>query len=60
MYWRPILFPDRSEKGRDAGTALRFCLLIADVDIGNIGAQLQTDQAEADKKIAYTKAEEEE
>ncbi|MDD4572574.1 MAG: flotillin-like FloA family protein, partial [Clostridia bacterium] len=32
---------------------------IADVDIGrNIGAQLQTDQAEADKKIAQAKAEE--
>ena len=32
---------------------------IADIDIGrNIGAQLQTDQAEADKKIAQAKAEE--
>src|SRR5690606_21410148 len=32
---------------------------IADVDIGkNIGAELQTEQAEADKKIAQAKAEE--
>jgi uncharacterized protein YqfA (UPF0365 family) len=48
------------EKGLDAGTAFEILSIdIADVDIGkNIGAQLQTDQAEADKKIAQAKAEE--
>ena len=47
-------------KGRDAGTAFEILSIdIADVDIGkNIGAFLQTDQAEADKKIAQAKAEE--
>ena len=47
-------------KGLDAGTAFEILSIdIADVDIGkNIGAQLQTDQAEADKKIAQAKAEE--
>ena len=41
-------------KGLDAGTAFEILSIdIADVDVGrNIGAQLQTDQAEADKKIA--------
>ena len=40
-------------KGLDAGTAFEILSIdIADVDVGrNIGAQLQTDQAEADKKI---------
>lgn len=47
-------------KGLDAGTAFEILSIdIADVDIGkNIGAKLQTDQAEADKKIAQAKAEE--
>ncbi|GAA0362566.1 uncharacterized protein YqfA (UPF0365 family) [Bacillus horti] len=48
------------DKGLDAGTAFEILSIdIADVDIGkNIGAELQTDQAEADKKIAQAKAEE--
>jgi uncharacterized protein YqfA (UPF0365 family) len=48
------------DKGLDAGTAFEILSIdIADVDIGrNIGAQLQTDQAEADKRIAQAKAEE--
>jgi uncharacterized protein YqfA (UPF0365 family) len=48
------------ERGLDAGTAYEILSIdIADVDIGrNIGAELQTDQAEADKKIAQAKAEE--
>ncbi|GFR37408.1 UPF0365 protein YqfA [Insulibacter thermoxylanivorax] len=48
------------EKGLDAGTAFEILSIdIADVDVGrNIGAQLQTDQAEADKRIAQAKAEE--
>ena len=47
-------------KGREAGTAFEILSIdIADIDVGrNIGAQLQTDQAEADKKIAQAKAEE--
>jgi uncharacterized protein YqfA (UPF0365 family) len=47
-------------KGLDAGTAFEILSIdIADVDVGsNIGAQLQADQAEADKKIAQAKAEE--
>jgi len=47
-------------KGLDAGTAFEILSIdVADVDIGdNIGAQLQTDQAEADKEIAQAKAEE--
>jgi len=47
-------------KGLDAGTAYEILSIdIADVDIGkNIGAVLQTDQAEADKKIAQARAEE--
>lgn len=47
-------------KGLDSGTAFEILSIdIADVDIGkNIGAQLQTDQAEADLKIAQAKAEE--
>ena len=48
------------ERGLDAGTAFEILSIdIADVDIGrNIGAELQTDQAEADKRIAQAKAEE--
>ncbi|MBS6062567.1 MAG: flotillin-like protein FloA [Peptostreptococcaceae bacterium] len=48
------------DKGLDSGTAFEILSIdIADVDVGrNIGAQLQTDQAEADKKIAQAKAEE--
>ncbi|RBP02369.1 uncharacterized protein YqfA (UPF0365 family) [Rossellomorea aquimaris] len=47
-------------KGLDAGTAFEILSIdIADVDIGkNIGAELQTEQAEADKNIAQAKAEE--
>lgn len=47
-------------KGLDAGTAFEILSIdIADVDIGkNIGAKLQIDQAEADKRIAQAKAEE--
>jgi uncharacterized protein YqfA (UPF0365 family) len=47
-------------KGLDAGTAYEILSIdIADVDVGkNIGAELQTDQAEADKRIAQAKAEE--
>ena len=47
-------------KGLDSGTAFEILSVdIADVDVGdNIGAKLQTDQAEADLKIAQAKAEE--
>ncbi|KUO77395.1 MAG: hypothetical protein APF81_19900 [Desulfosporosinus sp. BRH_c37] len=47
-------------KGLDAGTAFEILSIdMADVDVGkNIGAQLQMDQAEADKRIAQAKAEE--
>ncbi len=47
-------------KGLDSGTAFEILSIdIADVDVGkNIGAGLQTDQAEADKRIAQAKAEE--
>jgi uncharacterized protein YqfA (UPF0365 family) len=47
-------------KGLDSGTAFEILSIdIADVDVGkNIGAELQTDQAEADKGIAQAKAEE--
>jgi uncharacterized protein YqfA (UPF0365 family) len=47
-------------KGLDSGTAFEILSIdIADVDLGrNIGAELQTEQAEADKKIAQAKAEE--
>jgi uncharacterized protein YqfA (UPF0365 family) len=46
--------------GLDAGTAFEIVSIdIADVDVGqNIGAILETDRAEADKKIAQAKAEE--
>jgi uncharacterized protein YqfA (UPF0365 family) len=57
--------PDRISKtvlakGLDAGTAFEILSIdIADVDVGkNIGAHLQTEQAEADKRIAQAKAEE--
>ncbi len=48
------------EKGLDSGTAFEILSIdIADVNVGrNIGAQLQTDQAEADKNVAQAKAEE--
>lgn len=47
-------------KGLDSGTAFEILSIdIADVDVGkNIGAELQIDQAEADKNIAQAKAEE--
>ncbi|CUH94154.1 UPF0365 protein [Propionispora sp. 2/2-37] len=47
-------------KGLDAGTAFEILSIdIADVDVGrNIGAELMTDQAEAEKRIAQAKAEE--
>lgn len=57
--------PDRISKtvlgkGLDAGTAFEILSIdIADVDVGeNIGAKLQTDQAEADLRVARAKAEE--
>lgn len=48
------------QRGLDAGTAFEILSIdIADVDVGtNIGAQLQTDQAQADLKVAEAKAEE--
>lgn len=47
-------------KGLDAGTAFEILSIdIADIDVGrNIGAELMTDQAEADKRIAQARAEE--
>lgn len=47
-------------KGLDSGTAYEILSIdIADVDVGdNIGARLQADQAEADKRVAQAKAEE--
>jgi len=47
-------------KGLEAGTAFEILSIdIADIDVGrNVGAQLQSDQAEADKRIAQAKAEE--
>lgn len=46
-------------KGLDSGTAFEILSIdIADIDIGkNIGAELQVDQANADKNIAQAKAE---
>lgn len=56
--------PDKISKtvlarGLDAGTAFEILSIdIADIDVGdNIGAKLQTEQAEADKQIAQAKAE---
>ena len=48
------------DKGLDSGTAFEILSIdIADLDVGrNIGAKLQTDQAEADKRIAQARAEE--
>lgn len=48
------------DKGLDSGTAFEILSIdIADIDIGeNIGAKLQTDQAEADLKVANARAEE--
>jgi uncharacterized protein YqfA (UPF0365 family) len=47
-------------KGLDSGTAFEILSIdIADVDVGkNIGAELQADQAEADKRVAQARAEE--
>jgi uncharacterized protein YqfA (UPF0365 family) len=47
------------EKGLDAGTAYEILSIdIADVDVGdNVGARLQTEQAEANKNIAQAAAE---
>ncbi|MGK3987135.1 flotillin-like protein FloA [Sorangium sp. So ce136] len=47
------------KKGLDAGTAFEILSIdIADVDVGsNIGAKLQTEQAEADKQVAQARAE---
>lgn len=47
------------EKGLDSGTAFEILSIdIADVDVGdNIGAKLQAEQAEADKRVAQAKAE---
>ena len=47
------------QKGLDSGTAFEILSIdIADVDVGeNIGAKLQTEQAEADKRVAQAKAE---
>jgi uncharacterized protein YqfA (UPF0365 family) len=47
-------------KGLDSGTAYEILSIdIADVDVGkNIGAELQADQAEADKRVAQARAEE--
>lgn len=47
-------------KGLDAGTAFEILSIdIADIDVGeNIGAKLQTEQANADLKVAQAKAEE--
>ncbi|HEY8297774.1 MAG TPA: flotillin-like protein FloA [Candidatus Baltobacteraceae bacterium] len=56
-------YPDRISKavlakGLDAGTAFEIVSIdIADVDVGkNIGAELQTSQADADRRIAQAKA----
>lgn len=48
------------QKGLDAGTMFEILSIdIADIDVGeNIGARLQADQAEADKRVAQAKAEE--
>ncbi|NMA84970.1 MAG: flotillin-like protein FloA [Epulopiscium sp.] len=57
----PDLISERVlSKGLDSGTAFEILSIdIADVDVGrNIGAQLQIEQAEADKQIAQAKAEE--
>ncbi len=47
------------QKGLDSGTAFEILSIdIADVDIGdNIGAKLQAEQADADKRVAQAKAE---
>ena len=47
-------------RGLDSGTAFEILSIdIADIDVGkNIGAELQTDQAEADKRVAQARAEE--
>ena len=47
------------DKGLDSGTAFEILSIdIADIDVGNnIGAKLQADQAEADKRVAQAEAE---
>jgi uncharacterized protein YqfA (UPF0365 family) len=47
------------EKGLDAGTAFEILSIdIADIDVGaNVGAKLQADQAEADKRRFQAEAE---
>ena len=64
LYTRVLENPDTISKtvlakGLDAGTAFEILSVdIADVDVGaNIGAKLQTEQAEADKQVAQAKAE---
>ncbi len=48
------------DKGLDSNTAFEILSIdIADIDVGeNIGAKLQAEQAEADKRVAQAKAEE--
>ena len=55
-----LIFRTVLNKGLDAGTAFEILSIdIADVDVGrNVGAQLQIDQADADKRIAQALAEE--
>lgn len=64
-YKEVLQMPDKISKivlakGLDAGTAFEILSIdIADIDVGdNIGAKLQADQAEADKRVAQAKAEE--
>jgi uncharacterized protein YqfA (UPF0365 family) len=47
------------EKGLDSGTAYEILSIdVADVDVGeNVGAKLQAEQAEADKRVAQARAE---
>jgi len=56
---RFCVFWSKENKGLDAGTAFETLSIdIADIDVGgNIGTRLQTDQAEADKRVAQTRAE---
>ena len=54
--WR---YSEKSEKGFNEGTAFEILSIdIADLDVGkNVGAQLQTDQAEADLRVSQARAE---
>ena len=63
-YKKVLENPDRIsqvvlEKGLDSGTAFEILSIdIADIDVGeNVGAKLQTDQADADKRVAQARAE---